>query len=57
MTTFIEWGKLDLNTHNSPLYPIFKKQILEFIRPCPNSVFNVCSSVGDNFASWFKSPM
>ena len=35
----IEWNKLDLNIRNSENLFIFKKKLLEFIRPSGNSVF------------------
>ena len=37
----IEWNKLDNNIQNLELVSAFKKQILKFIRPSPNSTFNV----------------
>ena len=40
-STVIEWNKLDNNIRNSELVSTFKKQILKFIRPSPNSTFNV----------------
>ena len=39
--TVIEWNKLDNNVRNSELVSAFKKQIIKFIRPNPNSKFNV----------------
>ena len=36
----IEWSKLDNNIRNSESVSAFKKQILKFIRPSPNSTFN-----------------
>ena len=39
--TVIEWNKLDNNIWNSESVSAFKKQILKFIRPSPNSTFNV----------------
>ena len=40
-STVIEWNKLDNNFQNSESVSAFKKQILKFIRPSPNSAFNV----------------
>ena len=40
-STVIEWNKLDNNIRNSESVSAFKKQILKFIRPSPNSTFNV----------------
>ena len=37
--TTIEWNKLDSNICNLDSYNVFKKRILKFIRPSPNSVF------------------
>ena len=39
-STIIEWNKLDSNIRCSPSYKLFRKRILEFIRPQPNSIFN-----------------
>ena len=36
-----KWNKLDNNTRNSEWVSAFKKHILKFIRPSPNSTFNV----------------
>ena len=35
-----EWNNLDSNLRNSENFGIFKKNILEFIRPKPNSFLN-----------------
>ena len=40
-STVIEWNKLDDNIQNLESVSTFKKQILKFIRPSPNSTFNV----------------
>ena len=40
-STVIEWNKLDNNIRNSKSVSTFNKQILKFIRPGPNSTFNV----------------
>ena len=45
-STIIEWNKLDSNIRCSPSYKLFIKQIPEFIRPRPNSIFNVPNSLG-----------
>ena len=45
-STVIEWNKSDLNICCSPSYKLFRKRILEFIRPQPNSIFNVPNSLG-----------
>ena len=38
--TNMEWNKLDINLRNSRSLFIFKKQILQFVRPSSNSVYN-----------------
>ena len=35
-----EWNNLDKSIRNSESFSIFKKNILEFIQPSPNSIFN-----------------
>ena len=44
--TIIEWKKLDSNIRTSPSSTLFKKKILEFIRPHPNRIFNDPNSSG-----------
>ena len=39
-STIIEWNNLDLKIKNSESIKTFKKRILSFIRPSPNSTFN-----------------
>ena len=39
-SSIIEWNNLDPNLRNSENFGIFKNNILEFIRPKPNSFFN-----------------
>ena len=39
--TVIEWNKLDNNIRNLKLVSAFEKQIIKFIKPSPNSTFNV----------------
>ena len=41
-----EWNKLDCYIKNSDSFAIFKKRILEFIRPKPNSIFNIHNPLG-----------
>ena len=40
-STVLQWNKLDNNIWNSELVSAFKKPILKFFRPSPNSKFNV----------------
>ena len=55
-STVIEWNKLDNNIRNSESVSAFKKQILKFIRPSPNSTFNVHNPHGIKLlTSWGKS--
>ena len=39
-STVIEWNKLDPNLRSAASLSVFKKNLLKFIRPSPNSVFN-----------------
>ena len=39
-STISEWNKLDPNLRNSESFLTFKKNILQFIRPTANSVYN-----------------
>ena len=39
-STAIEWNKLDPNLRSAASLSAFKKNLLKFIRPSPNSVFN-----------------
>ena len=41
-----EWNKLDLNIRNSASLNTFKKQLLNFIRPCANSIFDIHNPLG-----------
>ena len=41
-----EWKKLDLNIRNSASLNTFKKKLLNFIRPCANSIFDIHNPLG-----------
>ena len=41
-----EWNKLDLNIRNSASLNAFKKKLLNFIRPCSNSIFDIHNPLG-----------
>ena len=41
-----EWNKLDLNIRNSASLNTFKKKLLNFIRPCVNSIFDIHNLLG-----------
>ena len=40
LSTVIEWNKLDPNLRSAASLSVFKKNLLKFIRPSPNSIFN-----------------
>ena len=40
------WNKLDLNSRNSASLNAFKKKLLNFIRPCVNSIFDIHNPLG-----------
>lgn len=48
-STIIQCNKLDPNICGSSSSPIFQKTFLEYIRPSPSGIFNVCRSVGLNY--------
>ena len=41
-----EWDKLDLNIRNSASLNAFKKKLLNFVRPCANSIFDIHNPLG-----------
>ena len=41
-----EWNSLDVNIRNSFSINVFKKELLKFIRPVPNSTYNINDSKG-----------
>ena len=43
-SAIIEWNNLDLNHRNSISF--FKKKILSFKEPSPNSAFDICNPKG-----------
>ena len=44
-STIIEWNKLDWKIKNSESIETFKKRVLSFIRPSPNSTFNCLKTI------------
>ena len=48
-STTIEWNKLDPGLRKAESYSVFKTNILKFIRPSPNSVYNSHNPKGLNF--------
>ena len=44
--TIKEWNNLSLEIRKSVSYEVFKNSLLKFIRPSPNSLFNVSDSPG-----------
>ena len=45
-STISEWNKLDLDFRNSENLSVFRKNILRFKRPAPNSIHNCHNSKG-----------
>ena len=45
-STISEWNNLDCKIRNSRSLSIFKKNLLNFIRPCANSIFNIHNPYG-----------
>ena len=48
-STVIEWNKLDHNIRNSSRFNNFRKNVLKFIRPSANSLFNCYNPKGLKF--------
>ena len=40
VSVILEWNKLDIDMSDSTSINIFKKSLLQFVRPSPKSVFN-----------------
>ena len=53
-STIIEWSKLDHNIRNSSSFNIFRKSILEFIRPSAHSLIPKESNLSQD-CDWSKS--
>ena len=49
LSTVIGWNKLDLNFRSAASLSAFKKKLLKFIRPSPNSVFNCHNCKGNKY--------
>ena len=45
-SAIIEWNKIDPNLRNSKSISVFKEKMLNFIRPSPNSVFDIRNPKG-----------
>ena len=45
-STIIEWNNLDPHLRKSENFLVFKSNILKFIRPSPNSVYNCHNPIG-----------
>ena len=41
-----EWNKLDCHIRNADSFKVFKKHLLRFIRPMPNSIYNIHNPLG-----------
>ena len=52
-SALVEWNNLDLDIRNSS-YPISKKNILTFIRPRFNNVFNISHPKGRSFPTCLR---
>ena len=44
-----EWNKLDCFVKTADSFHVFKKHILNFIRPLPNSIFNIHNPLGTKY--------
>ena len=46
LSSVLEWNKLDSFIRYSETFTLFKKRLLEFIRPKANSIFNIHNPMG-----------
>ena len=46
LSAILEWNKPDLNIRNSASFNAFKKKLLDFIRHCANSNFDIHNPLG-----------
>ena len=46
LSTVIDWNNLGKIIRSSESFALFKKRILQFIRPTPNNTFNCCNPIG-----------
>ena len=53
-STIIEWNNLAPDLRNSDSYSAFKKKILNFIRPSPDSIFNCNNPKALKFITWLR---
>ena len=44
-----EWNKLDCYIRNADSFKVFKKRLLSFIRPVPNSFYNIHNPLGGKY--------
>ena len=49
-----EWNKLDCLVKNADSFHVFKKHILDFIRPLPNSIFNIHNPLGIKYLTTLR---
>ena len=53
-SAILEWNKLDSFIRNSESLELFKKSLLKFTRPKPNSIFNIYNLVGIKYLTRLK---
>ena len=44
-----KWNKLESYIRNADSFKVFKKRILEFVRPLPKSIYNIHNPLGINY--------
>ena len=54
VSVILEWNKLDADMGNSTSINIFKKSLLQFVRPSPKSLFNCHNPKGIEYERWSR---
>ena len=49
LSAITEWNKLDCYIRNADSFKVFKKRLLSFIRPVPNSIYNIHNPLGGKY--------
>ena len=54
LSAIIEWNKLGCYISNADSFDVFKKRILSFFRPIPNSIYNIHNPLGIKYLTGLR---